>query len=62
MSIPARVDVLTDDEKQSIRNVDRMLPSQPVMRKLFHGNDEAFHHQLEKLLLSILPRANIEQK
>jgi predicted O-methyltransferase YrrM len=55
-------DILSVAEKQSIRNVDRMLPSQPVMRKLFQGGDAAFHGALESLLLSVFPTSQVEEK
>ncbi len=55
-------DILSASEMQRVRNVDRMLPSQPVMRKLFNGDDEAFHSGLESLLLSVLPSTGVEEK
>lgn len=55
-------DVLSEGEKGLIQNVDRMLPSQPVMRKLFVGDDGAFHSRLEGLLLSVLKCPRVEEK
>ncbi|HTJ96089.1 MAG TPA: hypothetical protein VL381_01365, partial [Rhodocyclaceae bacterium] len=55
--------ILSDEEKQSIRNVDRMLPSQPVMRKLFKGSDDdSFHNALEAVLFSVLPKTRVEDR
>lgn len=55
-------EILSVAEKETIRNIDRMLPSQPVMKKLFDGNDDAFHSRLELLTMSVLPKPDIEQK
>jgi predicted O-methyltransferase YrrM len=46
----------------TIRNVDRLLPSQPVMRKLFDGDAQTFHAALEALTLSVFPAPAIEQR
>ena len=56
-------DILSAEEKEGIRNQDRMLPSQPVMRKLFKGgDDDSFHAALETLLLSVLPQTRVEDR
>lgn len=55
-------DMLSGDEKESIRNVDRLLPSQPVMRKFFQGDDTQFHSSLEALVLSVLPQRSVAAK
>lgn len=54
-------DILSAEEKAGIRNVDRMLPSQPVMRKLFkQTEDSPFYAALESVLLSVLPHTSVE--
>lgn len=56
-------DILSAAEQGTIRNVDRMLPSQPVMRKLFRqSDDDSFHQALESLLLSVLPKRSVETR
>jgi predicted O-methyltransferase YrrM len=60
MNAAAATDVLSLSEMQSIRNVDRLLPSQPVMRKLFDGDAQTFHTALEALTLSVFPAPDIE--
>lgn len=46
---------LSAEDLASISNRDRMLPSQPMMRKWFKGDEAAFHSSLEALILGILP-------
>jgi predicted O-methyltransferase YrrM len=58
----AVTDVLSSSEMQSIRNVDRLLPSQPVMRKLFDGDAQEFHVALEALTLSVCPTPVLAQR
>lgn len=55
-------DILSAAEKQNIRNVDRLLPSQTVMRKMFGGSDAEFHPALELLLSAVLPCKRVEDK
>lgn len=56
-------DILSDAEKAGIRNMDRMLPSQPVMRKLFKQDaDDAFYAALEAVLLTVLPHTSVASR
>jgi len=55
---PQARDVLTQDALSQIRNLDRILPSQPVLSKYFN-RDQA---QLESLPNSVLPTRTIEEK
>src|ERR1700756_3397769 len=55
-------DVLTSDELSRIRNLDRLLPSQPALCKYFNGGREQFYPQLEALLHSVLPVRTLEEK
>ncbi len=62
MLTPQPSDILTSSEKSSIQNIDRLLPSQTVMRKLFNGADNEYYGSLESILLSIFPVSTIEEK
>lgn len=61
-SASPRRDVLTADELSQIRNLDRILPSQPVLSKYFNGDREQFYPQLQSLLHSVLPTRTLEEK
>ncbi|MBD20956.1 MAG: hypothetical protein CMM37_07945 [Rhodospirillaceae bacterium] len=54
--------VWNDDELSKIRNVDRLLPSQPHLQKLFTGNEDNFFASLENVLLCIQNNRSVEQK
>ena len=58
----ASADVLTLDELGRIRNLDRILPSQPALSKYFNGEREQFYPRLESLLHSVLPVRSLEEK
>ena len=55
-------DIIDAEEKRSLRNVDRILPSQPVMRKLFADESGDFHERLEAILLCVQPAPAVERK
>jgi hypothetical protein len=59
---PQARDVLTQDALSQIRNLDRILPSQPVLSKYFNRDQEQFYPQLESLPNSVLPTRTIEEK
>ena len=59
--MPAR-DILNRNELGQIRNLDRILPSQPILSKYFNGGREQFYPQLEALLHSVLPVRTLEEK
>lgn len=54
--------LLSPDEFAGVTNRDRLLPSQPLQRKFFRGDDAAFHASLETLLHGVLPVRSIEEK
>jgi predicted O-methyltransferase YrrM len=60
-AMPSR-DVLTADELSQIRNLDRILPSQPILSKYFNGDQAQFYRRLESLLHSLLPTRTLEEK
>jgi len=60
-AMPSR-DVLTADELSQIRNLDRILPSQPILSKYFNGDQAQFYRRLESLLHSVLPTRTLEEK
>lgn len=62
MPTPLPSDILTPAEKSRIENVDRLLPSQTIMRKLFNGADEEYFSRLESILLSVLPVTAVKDK
>lgn len=45
-----------------VRNRDRMLPSQPFLRRFFDGDDGSFYRQLENVTTSVLPVKSIHDK
>lgn len=50
--------VWDDDELASIRNVDRLLPSQPYFSRMYKGDN--FYGDMERLMLSMLPSNNFD--
>jgi predicted O-methyltransferase YrrM len=60
-AMPSR-DVLTADELSQIRNLDRILPSQPILSKYFNGDQAQFYRRLESLLHSVLPTRTLEER
>ena len=63
MTSPATgADIIDAREKAGLRNVDRLLPSQPVMRKLFADDAADFHARLEAVLHSVLPHAAADSR
>lgn len=61
-SATGSADIISASEKAGLRNVDRLLPSQPVMRKLFADGAADFHERLETVLHSILPHTSVDLK
>lgn len=54
--------VLNANELSQLRNVDRLLPSQPVLRKEFKEDDSRFFECLENVLMSVQPHRSVEEK
>jgi len=48
--------------QSDLRNHDRLLPSQPVMRQFFAGTEADFYLQMEKVTNSVLPIASVHDK
>jgi predicted O-methyltransferase YrrM len=59
---PAEHYELTEEEKATMSNRDRMLPSQPVMRRWFRGGDESFIASLESLINGVLPVKSVGER
>ena len=54
--------VWSNEELANIQNVDRLLPSQPHLRKLYTGSDGDFFSDLERVLSSIQNFSSVEEK
>jgi len=54
--------VWSNEELATIRNVDRLLPSQPHLRKLYTGESKNFFGDLERVLLSVHDFVSVEEK
>jgi predicted O-methyltransferase YrrM len=48
--------------QSGIRNLDRLLPNQAVMKQFFRGSDADFYSQLEKVTTSVLPVKSVHEK
>src|SRR5580704_12982638 len=48
--------------QSDLRNHDRLLPSQPVMRQFFKGIEADFYPGLEKVTTSVLPIRSVHDK
>ena len=59
MSKPA---AFLPESQSRLRNVERLLPSQPVMRQFFSGGEEAFYARLDAVISSVLPVAQLRRK
>lgn len=45
-----------------IKNLDRLLPSQPVLKQFFRGEETDFYRQLERVTTSVLPMKSVHDK
>jgi len=52
--------LLSTAELANVRNVDRLLPSQPLLKKMFAGAPEDYFPRLEWVLQKVLPAKSVE--
>jgi predicted O-methyltransferase YrrM len=49
-------------DQTALRNLDRLLPSQAVMKQFFNGSDADFYPQLERVATSVLAVKSVHDK
>lgn len=50
------------EELSKINNVDRLVPCQPILKKLYAGPESQYFEDLERVILSVHDRKTVEEK